>query len=600
MKWNLFKEIDLSNKMTTKSEIIEYEIIESSSSEEDQENLSDKELTVFNDNPEKKDYFIAHKIATLMGYTNTKQAIQNNVKDENKISFKDYNGIKEPKLNSNVVLITKDGIEDLLMKKKELSSQAIDVLSKINIDVSMFITEKESDSAEESEEEEGELTTYSYINNGYCFEYFVGFEITTLLGYKKPTSALINVSKSNKIEFRDYPGVKKPILDPQTILITRDGAIEILIKTRKRLTPDVLHILKTFHIDTTNRKCLTKEQQTLSSIANTFKAEKIEDQFKVGNYYLDMYFPEYKLVIECDENGHADRKPCDERERMDFVNKELGTKDNNWIRFNPDEFDFDMSRVTGRIYNRINSIKEEKYNKVEKVDGKKERHVNDPILLYQDFIPVEIQYNDLNLTVNVSEFDDDYYINANSLTFKTHRLDKWMRQKKTKDDIEKLSDKAIISKTNKGTWITIDLIENFGNWLGTINEKYKDFGSYLKNNLVPIYHYQKDKENDYFLRTAKGFVRANKENHFINVTDMMNLENKDIKGFLKTNTHKNYKNLSEHYISGNTVTDDFGIKVTYSHPDLALLMLNWIYKNECEIKTDVTRFINKLSENMKT
>ena len=583
--------------MTTESEITEYEIIESSS-DQDQENLSDKEeLTVYNDNPEKKDYFIGHKIATLIGYANTKDAISKNVKDKNKIYFKNYNGLQEPKLNSNVVLITKDGIEDLLSKRKNLESEAIDVLSKINIDVSMFIEESESED-EISEEEEGELTTYSYINNGYCFEYFVGFEITTLLGYKKPTSALINVSKSNKIEFKDYPGVKKPILDPQTILINRDGAIEILIKTRKRLTPDVLHILKTFHIDTTNRKCLTKEQQTLSSIANTFKAEKIEDQFKVGNYYLDMYFPEYKLVIECDENGHADRKPCDERERMDFVNKELGTKDKNWIRFNPDEFDFDMSRVTGRIYNRINAIKEEKLYKVEKVDGKKERHVTDPILLYRSFIPVKIQYNGLNITVNVSEFDDDYYINANSLTFKTHRLDKWMRQKKTNDAIEKLSDKAIISNKNKGTWITIDLIENFGNWLGTINEKYKDFGSYLRNNLIPIYNEQKDKENDYFLRTEKGFIRANKDNHFINVTDMMNLEGKDIKGFLKTNTNKSYKNVSEHYISGNTVTDDFGIKVTYSHPDLALLMLNWIYKNDCNIKTDVTRFINKLSENM--
>ena len=585
--------------MTTKSEIIQYEIIESSS-DEDQENLSDKELTVYNDNPEKKDYFIGQKVAELMGYTNTAQTIQNNVKDTNKICFKDYNGLKEPKLNSNVVLITKDGIEDLLSKRKELNSDAIDVLSKINIDVSMFIieshSESESDEDEISEEEEGELTTYSYINNGYCFEYFVGFEITSLLGYKNTNAALVNVSKQNKIEFRDYPGVRKPKLDPKTILITRDGAIEILIKTRKRLTPDVLHILKTFHIDTTNRKCLTKEQQTLSSIANTFKAEKIEDQFKVGNYYLDMYFPEYKLVIECDENGHSDRKPCDERERMDFVNKELGTKDRNWIRFNPDEFDFDMSRVTGRIYNRINAIKEEKFNKVEKVDGKKERHVTDPILLYRNFIPVKIQYNGLNITVNVSEFDDDYYINANSLTFKTHRLDKWMRQKKTNDAIEKLSDKAIISNKNKGTWITIDLVENFGNWLGTINEKYKDFGSYLKNNLIPIYNEQKDKENDYFLRTEKGFVRANKDNHFINVTDMMNLEGKDIKGFLKTNTYKGYKNLSEHYISGNTVTDDFGIKVTYSHPDLASLMLNWIYKNDCESKTKLKGFISTLSK----
>jgi len=580
--------------MTAEPEIIEYHI-ESSDEDEKDLTLSDKELTVYNDNPEKKDYFIGHKIANLIGYTNTKDSISKNVNDKNKIHFKDYDGVKEPKLKSNVVLITRDGIEDLLSKRKELNSVAIDVLSKINIDVSMFIVESHSESEEdEIAEEMGELTTYSYINNGYCFEYFVGFEITALLGYKKTTSALISVSKQNKITFRDYPGVKIPKLDPQTILINRDGAIEILIKTRKRLTPDVLHILKEFHIDVTNRKCLSKEQQSISGIANTFKTEKIEDQFKVGPYYLDMYFPEYKIIIECDENGHVDRKPCDERARMDYVNKELGTKDINWIRYNPDEFGFDIHRVSGMIYNRINAIKEEKYKRESKVDGKKERHVNDPILLYQNFTPVEIEYNNLNIIVNVSEFDDDYYINANSLTFKTHRLDKWLRQKKTKDKIATLSEKAIISKTNKGTWITIDLIEDFGNWLGTLNEEYKNFGTHLKNNLVPIYNYQKDKENEYFIKTSKGFVRANKTNHFINVTDMMNLENKDIKGFLKTSTHKEYPNLSEHYISGNTVTDDFGIKVTYSHPKLALLMLNWIYKRDCEIKTNLTSFIQNL------
>ena len=116
--------------MTTESEIIEYKIESSSEEGEDQD-----ELTVYNDNPEKKDYFIAHKIANLVGYANTQNAISKNVRDENKIYFKDYNGLREPKLNSNVVLITKDGIEDLLMKKKELDSEAIDVLSKINIAV---------------------------------------------------------------------------------------------------------------------------------------------------------------------------------------------------------------------------------------------------------------------------------------------------------------------------------------------------------------------------------------------------------------------------------------------------------------------------------
>ena len=336
--------------MKNESEIIEY-VIESS--DEEEKVMTDNELVVYNENPEKKDYFVGHKIASLMGYSNTKQAIQNNVKDENKISFKDYNGKKEPKLNSAVILITRDGIDDLLSKKKELTSDVIDILSKINVDVSMFADESE----DEISEEEGELTMYSYINNGYCFEYFVGYEITALLGYKNPIQTLVNVSKQNKLEFRDYPGVKKPKQDPKTILITRDGAIEILIKTRKRISPDVLHILKEFHIQTTNRKCLTREQQSLSAITDVFKTENFEDQYKVGKYYLDLYFKDYKIVIECDEEGHADRKPHKERERMDYVNKTLEITDANWIRYNPDENGFDVLRVIGQIYRKMYDIK---------------------------------------------------------------------------------------------------------------------------------------------------------------------------------------------------------------------------------------------------
>jgi hypothetical protein len=33
------------------------------------------------------------------------------------------------------------------------------------------------------------------------------------------------------------------------------------------------------------------------------------------------------LVIECDENGHRDRKPYNEKERMNYINNEL----NNFI-----------------------------------------------------------------------------------------------------------------------------------------------------------------------------------------------------------------------------------------------------------------------------
>ena len=222
----------------------------------------------------------------------------------------------------------------------------------------VFISDSDTDNASDIMSDKKELANYSYISNGLYFEYFVGYEIAALLGYKNPKDVISkNISKCNRLEFRDYPGVKEPELDPRTILITRDGAIEILIKTRKRISPDILHILKNFGIETTNRKCLTKEQQTLSALTNSFKTEKFEDQFKVGRYYLDLYFPEYKIVVECDENGHTDRKPYKERERMDFVNEKLGLTDDNWIRYNPDAEDFDISKVIGKIYTRINLLK---------------------------------------------------------------------------------------------------------------------------------------------------------------------------------------------------------------------------------------------------
>jgi very-short-patch-repair endonuclease/transposase-like protein len=218
---------------------------------------------------------------------------------------------------------------------------------------------------------------YSYISNHLCFEYFVGYEITSLLGYTNVSTTLKNVSKSNQLEFREYPGVKEPELDPRTILITRDGVIEILIKTRKRISPDVLHILNKFQIKTTNMKCLTKEQQTLSAITNTFKIEKFEDQFKIGTYYLDLYFTEYKIVIECDENGHADRKPWKERERMNFVNENLGIDDSHWIRFNPDEHDFDISKIFGQIYRKIDEIKEERTKNIIEEKKREEERLRD-------------------------------------------------------------------------------------------------------------------------------------------------------------------------------------------------------------------------------
>jgi very-short-patch-repair endonuclease/prophage antirepressor-like protein len=296
------------------------------------------------------EYFVGYEIASLLGYT--KSNIITIVSTNNKISFKEYPGVKNINLDPKTFLINHDGVIEILLKtRKRVSPEVLDTLKKFKIDIknSKCLIKEDEDTLDEDG-----LTTLSYISNGLCFEYFIGYEIAALLGYSKPADVIKNnVSKCNQLVFKDYPGVKDVNLDPKAILITHDGAVEILIKTRKRISPDVLYILKKFHIETTNRKCLTKEQQTLSAIGDVFKTEKIEDQYKVGHYYIDLYFPVFKIVVECDENGHADRKPDKERDRMDFINHELDIDDSHWIRFNPDENEFDISKVIAQIYNFI-------------------------------------------------------------------------------------------------------------------------------------------------------------------------------------------------------------------------------------------------------
>lgn len=321
------------------------------------------DLTIYTLDDE--NYFVGKEICELLEYKNAPRTLEI-VSPLNKILFKDFKGEKTHLINSKTILITKNGIEEILNsnRTKDINKEALCVLDLYDIHV--------------DSKEDRELTEYSYFTQDkLMFEYFVGYEVATLLGYKNPNQTVKDiVSKSNQIYFKDYVGEKIPPLNPKTVLITRDGVIEILLKTRKRLTPDVEHILKKFNITTTNRKCLSKEQQCLSVITDVFKTEKFEDQYNVGKYRLDLYFPEHKIVIECDENGHESRKPWDEKERMDFVNKELNIDNSYWVRFNPDEYGFEMSRVVGNIHSIINVMKDRNLEKileeVEKKDKKLE------------------------------------------------------------------------------------------------------------------------------------------------------------------------------------------------------------------------------------
>ena len=70
-----------------------------------------------------------------------------------------------------------------------------------------------------------------------------------------------------------------------------------------------------------------------------FSAEKIILQHSVLGYRIDAYFPNYKLAIEVDEQGHKNNDIDYKIERQKGIEKELGCK---FIRINPTKENFNI------------------------------------------------------------------------------------------------------------------------------------------------------------------------------------------------------------------------------------------------------------------
>jgi very-short-patch-repair endonuclease len=92
--------------------------------------------------------------------------------------------------------------------------------------------------------------------------------------------------------------------------------------------------------------CMPIENQTIGFIENTYKdILNIKRQLYIGKYRVDLYFIDYKLVIECDEFNHQDRDITEEKNREEYICS-LGNK---IIRYNPNEKNFDLSNVLRKI-----------------------------------------------------------------------------------------------------------------------------------------------------------------------------------------------------------------------------------------------------------
>ena len=81
----------------------------------------------------------------------------------------------------------------------------------------------------------------------------------------------------------------------------------------------------------------TKEQSLLTKVKSSFEGESMQANYSVLDYSIDLYFHDYKLAIEIDENGHSDRNMFYEIKVQKEIEQELGCK---FIRIDPDKKGF--------------------------------------------------------------------------------------------------------------------------------------------------------------------------------------------------------------------------------------------------------------------
>lgn len=91
-----------------------------------------------------------------------------------------------------------------------------------------------------------------------------------------------------------------------------------------------------------------KEQQTINTIINAISGIiRYELQYKINNFFVDMYLPDLKIVIECDEFNHCKNNKQKEVQRQIYIEEQL---DCTFIRYNPDSSDFNIGNIINKIF----------------------------------------------------------------------------------------------------------------------------------------------------------------------------------------------------------------------------------------------------------
>lgn len=229
-------------------------------------------------------------------------------------------------------------------KKFKLLDNAI-IFVKERMEQKIHFIKKNKISKKKNCDKNGMLIKYIYSDEEYYdvlhVLYYFGLKKTSL--YDKYTEA-----KKNIVGYFWHPNIYGGYIIRELISIR---TIKLLVKSTH--SPSTINLMKLLGINILDYKIPRKETTNSNKIIRVFNQEKIITQKSFGSYKIDLYFSDYKLAIECDEHNHSDRNSKYEKKRQNFLEKNY---DITFLRFNPDDPDFDILDVISEIHYQINDF----------------------------------------------------------------------------------------------------------------------------------------------------------------------------------------------------------------------------------------------------
>jgi very-short-patch-repair endonuclease len=184
------------------------------------------------------------------------------------------------------------------------------------------------------------------------FTLFCSADIGKILG-------MVNINKrlsTQRFNYDDRVLVKSTTGggEQNMLYVTYNGLLKIFSSTRKT---ELIDFSEKVGIDVKNKFYSCVEADTINCLLKSFSGEEMVEQYIVclNDYRIDLYFPEYKIAVECDENHHKTmtNKIKDLKRQSDL--KEL--LNCIFIRYDPFCENFNIYDIINKIFIEIMKCK---------------------------------------------------------------------------------------------------------------------------------------------------------------------------------------------------------------------------------------------------